>query len=164
MIGRKAIKKIPAEVLNGVISKLDEVISMLDPYLVVLTLPERQGLIKIGDGSFSFLELSHEFAVEYPDLFPAFMEAAVFKEEFFTVQKLWSFFNKLSQLRDNISDTKMAAGSHALDTALAFYQTVKIAARCDLPGARVIYEELKPKVPARRQRRKQYRNEGSRTA
>jgi len=159
MISRRTEKKIPSKVLHDARLLLDEAMNKLEPYLVVLSEADRQALVKMEAVSFRFLELSHKFAVEYPDLFPAFTEAAIFKEEYFTVRELWSFVNKLNQLKDNISDTGMATGTHALETAAAFYHTVKIAARHDIPGARGIYEVLKPKFPSRS---RQYRTKNSR--
>ena len=151
-INKRVVKKIPAEVILNTLHNLDDLINLLEPYLLILTPGERDALVKIGDGSFRFLELSHELAVDYPDLFPAFMQAAVFKEEFSTANELWSIINKINKLQEKINDTEMLAGNRALDFAIAFYQTVKIAARRDIPGARVIYEELKPRFPTKRQR------------
>ena len=128
---------------------------MLEPYLVVLTRADRQVLVKMRAETFKFVELSYGLAVEYPELFPSFKETAIFKEEFITARELWSFDNKLNRLKDTIIDTEMAAGSNVLETALAFYHTVKIAARRDIPGARTIYEELKPGFPSRRRRQQQ---------
>ena len=143
-------KKIPAKVLFDAQLLLDDVKRMLEPYLVVLTQEERQDLVNMGVGAFKFLEKSHEFAVEYPGLFPVFTEAELFKEEFFAVRELWTFKNKLNQLIETVTDTEMTASGHALKTALDFYHTVKIAARRDFPGARVIYEELKPSLPVKK--------------
>ena len=147
MINKKTVKKIPAEVLFNAHSKLDEARGMLEPYFVELSPPERQSLVRIEVESFKILELTHKLAVEYPELFPTFTKAAVFEEEFFTIRELWTFDNKLDKLKSNIGDTEMAVGSHTLDTAMAFYNTVKIAARHDIPGAKVIFEELKPRFP-----------------
>ena len=152
---RRVARKIPAEIMENAQIKLSEIISMLEPYLVTLSPPERQALGRMKEGSLKFLELSHGLAVEYPDLFPSFMKAAVFGEEFSAVHELAAFSSKINTLRDSISDTEILAGNRALEFAMAFYNTVKIAARRDLPGAKVILEELKPKFPSgrRRQRR-----------
>ena len=134
--------------------KLDEMMNLLEPYLVSLTPAERRTLIKMGNDNFAFLELSYGLAVEYPDLFPSFMKAAVFKEEFFAAQGLWTIFNRINLLRDRISDTEMLAGNIALETAMAFYHTVKMAARRDIPGARIIFDELRPVFSSGRQKRR----------
>ena len=152
-MGKKSIKKIPEDVLQRIQSKLDEMIGLLKPYLVILTAEERQALAKIEKETFRFLEMSHGLAVDYPDLFPSFMKAAVFGENFSTVHELSGFIGKLNNFRDGMIDTEMLAGNYAMEFALAFYHTVKIAARRDIPGARVIFEELKLKFPSKKHRK-----------
>ena len=144
---KKTIKKIPLGVLRDAQSRLDEVMDMLGPYLLVLNPQERKNLVKVGDKSFMFVELAYGFANEHPEMFPGFTKAQILEEEIFVARELWTLTSKLNQLNDDIQDTKMAAGNHALQAAMAFYQTVKIAARRDIPGAAVIYEELKPSRP-----------------
>ena len=150
---KKIIKKIPPGIFCNALSKLDEVGSLFKPYLVVLSQAEKDGMFKIGIEYFEFLELSHGLAVDYPELFPAFMKRSLFKDEFFTARELWTVNSKLTQLKNTINDTEMLACNYALETAMSFYQTVKIAARRDIPGARGIYEELKPIFPYRRRKR-----------
>ena len=151
-MNKKKLYKIPVKILLQAQEKLDEVMELIGPYLITLTPVERQVLARIGAESKEFLKLSHEYAVEYPELFPDFMKESIFREIYVITRKLWAFSNKVDQLRDIISDTEMLAGNHALELALDYYRTVKIAVRQDLPGARGIYEELKPKVPPRGQR------------
>ena len=142
------IIKIPLTILRDAQLKLDEVADLLQPYFATLSPPERQSLVKIGVESFKFIEMSYEFAVTNPELFPSFMKVSIFGEEFFLTQQLWALAGKLKNLQNSICDTEMAAGNHAMRTALAFYQMVKIAARRDIPGARIVFEELKPRRPS----------------
>ena len=154
---KKTIKKIPADVFKSAQLKLYELVKIFEPYLVALTHEERRVLAKNGTGSFEFVKLSHELAVEYPELFPSFIKTAIFQEEFFTAHELFIFAKKIEQLKNNLNDMEMLAGSRALDVALTFYKTVKIAARRDIPGARAIFEELKPAFPYRSRTRKKPR-------
>jgi len=151
-VSRKAANKIPLSILRDAQLKLDEVMDMLGPYLLALSPPERQALVKMEAESFEFIEVSYCFAVENPELFPNLAEIVTFSDDFPLTQELWSFATKLNQLRDNMRDTEMAAGNYALEAALAFYDMIKIAARHDIPGARVIYEELKPRRPSARRK------------
>ena len=146
----KLINKIPPEVLYNARMKLDETMTLLEPYLVRLAPSERRTLVKMEAKSLKFLEFTHELAVEYPDLFPTFAREDVFREEFVTVRELWALGAKLELLSNRVCDAEMAAGTHTLETAEAFFQTVKIAARHDIPGARAIYEDLKLRFPSRR--------------
>ena len=123
---------------------LDEITFLLKPYFIALTMSERRKFIKIGAGYIRFLELSHGIAVDYPEMFPSFLKVAAFRDEYSVTRELHKVSGKLDLLRNSVNDTEMLAGRHTLETALAFYNTVKIAARRDIPGARPIYEELKP--------------------
>ena len=153
-MNKKTVYKIPVEIIQQAKSKLDEVMNVLDPYFISLTPPERQMLACIGSESAEFLELSHNLAVYYPDLFPDFMKESIFKKIFSITRELWDFKIKIDQLSDIIHDTEMLVSDCALDFALDYYKTVKIAARRDLPGARCIFDELKPRFPPRNQRKR----------
>ena len=150
----RTVKKIPPEVLYNTRSRLDELIDVFEPYHVVLAPDERRSFGNMDVEFIKFLELSYGLAVECPRLFPAFMDREVFKEEFFTTSQLWMLINRINQLRDNIWDTEMLLGSRTIEIAVAFYKIVKMAARHDIPGAKVIFEELKPVFPSVNRRRR----------
>ena len=154
----KICKKIPEDILRSALQKLDDVKHLIDPYLVALTPPEREALSQIGTELMKYLELSHGIAVEYPDLFPAFAKTAAFREDFFITCELRQVIGKIEELKENILDTEMLAGNHALDSALAFFNTVRIAARRDIPGARLIYDKLKPALRYGKQAKKNDRH------
>ena len=149
-MNKKIKKRIPLARLRDARLKLDEAAEILEPCLEAVSPPEQQTLVRMGAKSVKFLEVSHELAIKNPELFPSFVKTAFFEEDFFIVRELWTFTNKLNQMRESIRDMEMTAGNNALEAALAFYQTVKFAARRDIPGARVIYEELKPRRPSKR--------------
>ena len=145
---KRPLIKIPPKVLNEARLKLDGAVKILEPYLVLLTPSEKLSFKKAGAGLIKFLELSHGLAVESPGLFPVFIETEVFREEYFTTRELWVLANKINQFSECVSDSVMLSGSRTLEIAMAFYQTVKIAARRDIPGARIIFDDLKSALPS----------------
>jgi hypothetical protein len=161
---KSALKKIPRKVLANLQLKLNEVMDALEPYLVELSPPERRALVKMEADSARFVELSHAFAVRNPDMLPCFAKTDIFGEKFSIAQELWTFAAKLNHLMNMIRDTEMVAGNLALEDAMVFYQTVKIAARRDIPGARVIFEELKPTRPSARRKQQRRRTGVSRAS
>ena len=132
--------------------KLEEVMTMLGPYLVVLSPMERQVLVEMDDEYVNFIEVSYGLAAESPDLLGCFLQTGNFREDFSIVQGLLRLAAKLNEFKHSISDTEMAAGNYGLQAALAFYNTIKIAARHDIPGTRVIFEELKARRPQGRRK------------
>ena len=141
------IKKISLELLLSAQSKLDELTMLLEPCLVSLTAAERKLLNKVGAKTVEFLKMSHGLALENHELFPETLDISCFGEKSVLTDELWILFNKTDSLRDRIIDTKTLIGNHAMENALAFYNTVKIAARRDIPGVRVVFEELKAIFP-----------------
>jgi hypothetical protein len=127
---------------------------MLAPYLISLSPHERHGLAKIEERTFKFLELSQRLTLEYPELFPDFMQVLVFRKEFSSAYDLSLFARKISVLKDRISDTETLSGNRALDFAIDYYNTIRMAARRDIPGTRIIYEELKQIFPVKKQSRR----------
>ena len=145
-------KKISKVVLQTAQIKLDELTKLLEPGLVSLKNPERKLLVEIGDESIEFLKMSHGMSIGNPELFPYYLKPSSFEEKISIVYELSKLFNKVDKLKDDISDTKIIIGNNAMENALAFYNTLKIAARRDIPGARLIFEELKAAFPSRAKR------------
>jgi hypothetical protein len=152
-MNKNIILKIPAGAVSRACLKLDEAANALRPYFVSLSPPQRRGMARIGPESFEFLEMSHALAVGYPGLFPAFVKETVFEETYRVAGELRGFAGRLDEVRGFVGDMETIAGDYALELALDFYKTVKIAAMRDLPGAGGIYEKLRPRFPPRGQRR-----------
>ena len=143
-------QKIPQKLLLAASLKMDELAKLLEPSLVSLSSAERKALGKTGAESIEFLELSYGISLGNPELFPPFLKLSSFEEKFISAYELSRLLNKIDNLRNGVCDTKDLIGNHAMENALAFYNTVRIAARRDIPGAGLIYEELKAAFPPRR--------------
>jgi hypothetical protein len=106
----------------------------------------------MGEKTLSFVEKAHEAAAENPNLVPPFLDMAAFDIDFANAHNLRSLLLLTQQLHENVDDTTMVAGSEAYQFALIFYNSVKMAARQDIPGAKAIYRELKKRFPGHRHR------------
>jgi hypothetical protein len=141
------VQAIPQDVLTGAQTKIQEVLTLLTPYLLALTPAERQGMPKMGEKTISFVEKAHDFAQQNPNLVPPYLEMGAFRTDFADAHGLWTLHNLVMQLEEGISDTEMTAGSEAYQAALVFYKSVKMATAQDIPGAKAVYEELKTRFP-----------------
>ena len=144
----------PQDVLNGVRSKLEEIKMALEPYLNKLSPDERRDLETKEADSLEFMALAHELAVEYSELLPGLIGEPLYRKEFSVIYNLNYIKNRLNYLIGEIEDTELTIGNNVLDTARVFYNTVRIAARRDEPGVRVIYDEFRARIPSRKYRRK----------
>jgi hypothetical protein len=139
---------IPPEVLAQVKNFISQATAMLLPYVSTLTPHERQKVAKMGEKTLSFVEKAYEFAVDNPTLCPPYLDMAAFGIDFNDAHNLWTLTLAIKQLYENVDDTGMMAGSEAYQSALVFYNSVKMAARQDVPGAKAVYEELKKRFPS----------------
>jgi hypothetical protein len=152
---------IPADILAQIQSLLQQANSLLLPYATPLTPDERRIIAKMGEKTLSFVEKSHEFALQNPNLVPPFLDMAAFDIDFADAHNLWTVLLVSQQIHENLDDTTMVAGSEAYQAALVFYNSVKMAARQDVPGAKAVYEELKKRFP--RNKRKNSNDEDTQT-
>jgi hypothetical protein len=134
---------IPADVIELVRQKLNEIKFALAPYAVTLTPKERRDKNKMGEKTFTFVEKAHDYAVENPALVPPYLDMQKFNVDFADAHNLWTIRNDSEQVHEMIDDTAMAAGSEALDASLVFYNSTKVATAQDVSGAKAVYDELK---------------------
>jgi hypothetical protein len=137
------IQTIPSTILAQAQTKIDEVITLLAPYVLALTPSERHELPKMGEKTIGFVEKAYDFARQNPNLVPPYLDVDAFGIDFGDAHGLWTLLNTIQQLEQNIDDTEMVAGSEAYQAALVFYKSVKMAATQDVPGAKAVYDELK---------------------
>ncbi|MDR1115552.1 MAG: hypothetical protein LBL33_05295 [Tannerella sp.] len=143
---------IPANIVSQVQSLVNQAKSLLLPYVTPLTPAERHTLPKMGEKTLSFVEKAHEYAVQNPNLCPPYLDMAAFNTDFADVHNLLMLNNATLQLHEYTDDTAMTSGSEAYQAALIFYNSVKMAARQDVPGAKAVYEELRKRFPGTRRK------------
>ncbi|MCL2070094.1 MAG: hypothetical protein FWH19_03815 [Treponema sp.] len=115
--------------------------------------------MKLEERTFKFLELSQRLTIEYPELFPNSAQLSVFRKEFASVFDLSLFARKIYVLKDRISDTETLSGNRVLDFAMDYYNTIRMAARRDIPGTRIVYDELRQIVPVKKQSRRKSKSQ-----
>ena len=63
--------------------------------------------------------------------------------------------NKVKELADLLSDTRLKAGSEAMNAAVSIYNFIKQASNNNVAGARSAYEMLKPRFEVTRRSKKE---------
>jgi hypothetical protein len=136
-------QSIPKELVEQALRKVDEAMGLLDPFLYSLTPDNRQTMLKMGDKSLAFVEKAKELAVTNPQFCPSYLNIDDLDIDLADAVNLRTLDNRLQQFSCKIDDTVMLAGSEAYTQALSFYNSVKQAARDNVPGAQPLFEELK---------------------
>jgi hypothetical protein len=141
--------QIPAAELKKVLDAFKVIESVLKPYLIALTPEERKQLPKMSDKTVPFVEKTLDYAKTNPQFAPAYMSIPELKIDIEAVYMLTQITRPIDQLREGLGGTMMLAGSEAYIAALAYYNSVKQAAKMNVPGARAIYDDLSKRFPGR---------------
>lgn len=138
--------KVSAEVSPTELAEFKKDIEALKtkyPWLINLTPDERLSGAHLGEKSFPFASKAYEYIGSNPEYLPSFIDKVEANRDF----NLWANLNQMLRttdiLTDSMKDTAMQAGFEAMEVALAYYNTVKEAAKRNAPGAQTIYEELR---------------------
>ena len=135
--------KLTDKEIDTIKKSLQTINDTLAPHGVALTNTERRRLPKMSDKSLPFVEKSLQYAEKHPTLVPAFVNVPEFKIDVQAAQVLRDLMQDARQVCDLLDDTTLMAGSEAYVAALAFYNSVKMGTRMNVPTARPIYEDLK---------------------
>ncbi|MEQ9302195.1 MAG: hypothetical protein RIF33_26680 [Cyclobacteriaceae bacterium] len=140
--------EIPSADLQAVKDALATIQTTLAPYVLALTPEQRKTIPKMSDGTEPFVAKVMDYATSDPQFAPPYMDVPEMKKDFDAVTQLLPILRIVDQLEDNISDTTMMAGSEAYVAALSYYNSVKMAAKLNIPGAKAIYDDLKKRFEA----------------
>lgn len=119
----------------------------LQPYLISLTPEERHELAKMSDKSVAFVEKCLNYAKTNPEFAPPYLNVNDLGEDVENVKLLTEIDNPLEQIVTGLDDTIMLAGSEAYTASLAYYNSIKQAAKQNIPNAKNIYEDLRARFP-----------------
>ncbi|MDP4209193.1 MAG: hypothetical protein Q8928_10305 [Bacteroidota bacterium] len=136
------------ETLTKAVALIDELESLF-PFLLSLTPDEKQGGFRLGDANMSFLTKSRDYISLNPQHMPSFVDITETNNDINVATNLFTVTKKLAVLASKIEDTATQAGFESLASVLAYYNSVKLAARNNVPGAQAIYDDLKTRFPGR---------------
>ena len=135
--------KITPEDLDKINAAVAELNNTLKPLLVSLTPDERREIPKMGDGTAPFVEKVMDYAKSNPEFAPPYMDVPEMEVDLNAVQALTTVYRPLLQLMHQLDDSIMLSGSEAYVASLAYYNSVKIGSRMNVPNAKAIYDDLK---------------------
>lgn len=127
------------EAIKQAISTLN---TTLLPKLITLTKEERIELPKMGDKTLAFTTKANEYTAQNEALVPPYFSVEEFTTDLNATTQLRGYAQQLAPLMEALDDSTMAAGSEAYQAALLFYSIIKTAAENNVPGAKVIANEL----------------------
>jgi hypothetical protein len=113
----------------------------LQPHLIALVPEDRSSLPKMGDKTVAFVRKAAHYA-RADAARPAYLDVEEMERDLGAVDILSTLHRPLAQIVANLDDSVMAAGAEAYSAALAYYHSIKGAARARVPGAQAIADDL----------------------
>jgi hypothetical protein len=117
------------------------------PFMLSLSPQERREMAKMGEKSIGFDEKCTLYMNNHADFVPGFVDMAeVARDRALRSQMLevWSLLNALTL---NVDDTLMVVNQDIWMANLAYYQSVREAAKRGRPNAQSIYDDLRTRFP-----------------
>ncbi|MEQ9217815.1 MAG: hypothetical protein RLO17_07230 [Cyclobacteriaceae bacterium] len=133
---------IPNQDLKAIKEAIKVLEDKLGPHLKTLTTDDRRKVVKMGESGKPFVRKIVEYTKSDGQFLPAFVDREQLEVDMNAVDTLHSFNRPLSQLMGALNDSILLSGSEAMQAALAYYQSVKQAARLNVPDAKVIVDDL----------------------
>ena len=133
---------IPDEDVEQTKTHLTEAVNLLKPYLIALSPKERKTIPKMSDKTAPFVEKCLDYSNTVPQFAPPYMDREGMACDLKVNSQLTPLFRIVQGLFDGLDDTVMESGAEAYVVALSYYNSVKQAAKMDVPGAKAIYEDL----------------------
>ena len=132
----------PEEVAWAV-KRLNELHKQLGNQLIALQPAERMKMLTISDKSTPFVEKVVGYVDSRPEFVPFFLSVEALKIDFQAVNDLKLIAREAEQLSQALNNPIIRSGSEAYTAALAYYRSVKKAARANVPHAQPVYEDLR---------------------
>ncbi|HEY0551361.1 MAG TPA: hypothetical protein VGF13_17285 [Verrucomicrobiae bacterium] len=117
------------------------------PFLLSISNAERMEIPKMGDKSVGFDDKCKTYMGSNPEFLPGFVSTAEISKDRELRGKLMEVFAPLTTLCESVNDTLLIANSEIWMADLAYYQTVREAARRGRAGADTIYNDLRGRFP-----------------
>ncbi len=134
--------EISGEAKTKVTESLNGIEEAIGGQLISLTNKDRVQLPKMSDGTIPFVEKVISYAKSSPEFLPPYVDVVEMDNDFTLVEALTDVLREVKQLHDNLEDTITLAGSEAYTAALSYYNSVKMAAKLEVPGAKSIQSDL----------------------
>uniref|UniRef100_UPI00321686D2 hypothetical protein n=1 Tax=uncultured Draconibacterium sp. TaxID=1573823 RepID=UPI00321686D2 len=133
---------IPEPVINEATQLLNNALTVLKPYLIALTSHERRTMAKMSDRSFPFVEKTRDYTLSSPEFIPPYMDATKLQTDLVIYDQLIELLRISKQLTNGLDDSALKTGGDGYTNALNYYNSVKQAAKINVPGAKSIHEDL----------------------
>jgi hypothetical protein len=135
---------IPPETLDSMINRLSQFMGEVEPYAVHLRPLDRQRLRGVGLKKQGFIEGAYSLAVINPQFLPSYLTIEKLRKDIEYSANIRILFDLCKQLYEYVHNLDIQSSDVKYTDMLAFYASVRKAAKRRIDGAQTIHRELEP--------------------
>lgn len=126
--------------LNNAVKEINTV---LKPYLQSVSANDKMNLPKLSESNIPFVMKVLSYCETEPRFINPYTDVNEYKTDIRAYEELNELLRQINPIISQLEDTAFLCGSEAYVSALAYYNSVKLAAKMDVPGAKPVLEDLK---------------------
>ena len=127
---------------NTVEASFKTIGDILRPHAIVLSENDRKMLPRSADGTLPFIEKSASYVVTHSQFKPDYVDADELNTDVNGYKLSSRLLTPAAEIFRMLEDIAMLSGSEAYSSALSYYRNVKMQARDNRPGAKIVADDL----------------------
>ncbi|MEK7310283.1 MAG: hypothetical protein AAB038_05645 [Planctomycetota bacterium] len=139
----------PAE-LAAFDTALAAIETLLQGKVINLTPDERRRYGSISNEMTQWVQKCRGYMTQLPAIVPNYINLSELDADMTARRDLMPRLMRAKSILESIDDTAVLLGSDVLTNCLAFYRSVKAAAKANVPGSTTIHQDLAQQFQARR--------------
>ena len=144
---------ISLEFSDAEVTKIDQSLTDIETVLagkvIALQPEERIQFGKVGENTQVWISKISGYMVSKPELVPAFINVAEFEKDLKARMCIMPRIARLNAVVNGMEDTAILLGTDLYNSAIAYYRNIKLLSQQNVPGAKMIYEDLNQKFPGK---------------
>ncbi|MDR1561871.1 MAG: hypothetical protein LBS54_02130 [Dysgonamonadaceae bacterium] len=135
---------IPSEVIEELVGLVHVSREIFEEYSALILPEERRRLSGTGTKSYGFIEKACASAADNPQFLPPYLSVEKFQNDYGDVYRKRTLHQQVKLYEQQVGDSLLSSSNAAYHDALDYYNSLKDAARRNIPDAKELYDELKP--------------------
>ncbi|MFZ4411698.1 MAG: hypothetical protein ACOYOV_01345 [Bacteroidales bacterium] len=135
------------------ISQIDNSLTAIEAVIatkvIALQSEERSQYGRVGESTQVWISKIYDYMMSKPELLPAFINVTEFNKDLKARMSILPRIARLNSIVNGLEDTSILLGADLYNAAIAYYRNIKLLAKQNIPGAKLIYEDLSLKFPGR---------------
>jgi hypothetical protein len=135
------------------VTKIDDSLAAIEAVIagkvIALQPEERSQYGRVAESTQVWISKINDYMLSKPDTVPAFINVGEFGKDLAARMSIMPRIARLNAIVNGLEDTAILLGTDLYNAAIAYYRNVKLLTKQNVPGAKLIYEDLSLKFPGK---------------